>query len=68
MRKLGIVLAITGWLAAGVFWYGGYVVTKERDAAWYLTEDMQLRMQFCMAEKAKAQAAVQSGCFKGEAL
>lgn len=68
MRKLLIAVSITGWLAAGLFWYGGYKVTQERDSMTTLAESMQLRMSLCMEEKAKAQESLQMGCFKGEAL
>lgn len=68
MRKTWIVLAVTGWLVAGVLWYGGHIIVKERDTAWDLTGDMQLRLQFCIAEKVKAQSALQMGCFKGKSL
>ena len=50
MRKTWIALAVTGWLTAGVLWYGGHVVTKERDHITNTAETLQLELAVCMKD------------------
>ena len=68
MRKLAMVMGLSGWLVASLFWYGGYKVTMERDKAWDIAESMQVHLQFCQQEKSTAQSALQQGCFRIDSL
>ena len=64
MRKLWIVLSITGWLSAGILYYGGCQVTKQADLYAELAGTLDFKLQICQNEKSKAQSALQEpDCF-----